>query len=185
MRINEEFVGGDYFEAEKSESFVVKQLNNELSKKGISNLKFFHKKNKTDTDIILKFLDNNVWKSLWFIDVHECQFGPPTGGKWSWPLHLPHGVENINNPFRYKNHFENDKNFSMILIDKRKRGRWTEKDIILINKETIKNCNSENIKTHTFGHNREEMMYMIPYNLLDNFWGVENCIEWFLECVKI
>ncbi len=177
MRLNKEFVKGDYSNAEKAEIFVIDKLNSELIDRNISQVKFFHKIKKQDVDISLKSNKDDFTKIIWNIDVHECQFGPPKGGFWPWPLHLPHGVENIMNPQRYKSHFEKDLNFSMILIDKRKRGEWEDSDILLITKEIIEKCDSKIIRSNTFGHNREEMMYIIPYELLKKSFGKKNCID--------
>ena len=180
-RPNVEFVSGAYSEAENAEKFVIEQLNLELDRIGIKSFKFFSKEHRQEEDIMLKQFNNPDWETIWIIDVHECQFGPPEGGRWPWPLHLPHGVENIHNPFRYKTRFDNLKNFSMVLIDLRKHDKWTTEDIVLVTKEVISKCSSHEIKTHTKGHYRTEPMYLIPYNMLESLWGAEKCVKWFLD----
>lgn len=179
MRANKEFVSGAYSLAEKSESFVINELNEELSRINLKNFKFCPKEEKYGIDIILKNVKTN--KIIWFVDVHECQFGPKAGGQWPWPLHLPHGVKNYIKPTRYKANFENIKNFSMILIDLRKRGFWTAEDLTLITKEIISRSNTQEILTNSPGHRRKEPMYMIPYELIKTTSGIKSCISWFVK----
>ena len=183
-RPNIEFVGGAYRHAEEAEDFVIAKLNRQLKILRIYDLKFFKKEKQTDIDIEFKRLIGDCWKNVWFIDVHECQLGPPTGGRWPWPVHLPHGVENEINPFRYKNHFENMANFSIMLVDIRKHRRWSQSDMVLVTKEVVSICETKEIKTHAPGHNRDEPMYMVPYDKLEPTWGAEKSVKWILAKIN-